>query len=83
MTHEEAQRECERLASEHPERETHGWFPREYGKDEWSVVRVPVPEGLRLHPLKASVEARPRPPQADDPRPSSWQNVPPYAAGGA
>ena len=40
---------------------------------------VPVlPESVR----KATTEAKPKPPHADDPRPASARNVPPYAAGG-
>jgi hypothetical protein len=39
---------------------------------------VPVlPEEVR----HATTEAKPEPPQADDPRPASARNVPPYAAG--
>ena len=32
----------------------------------------------RIDPLEATTEARPRPPQADDPRPSDWRKVPPF-----
>jgi hypothetical protein len=38
----------------------------------------PVAEPEEKTPV---TEAKPQPPQADDPRPASWRNVPPYAAG--
>jgi hypothetical protein len=46
-----------------------------------------TPEG-KLVPIlpsqdtKATTEAKPDPRDAPDPRPASFQNVPPYAAGG-
>jgi hypothetical protein len=39
----------------------------------------PVPAEREVTP---ETEARPRPAQAEDPRPAAWHNVPPYAAGG-
>jgi hypothetical protein len=38
----------------------------------------PVEEPEQTTPV---TEAKPQPPQPDDPRPASWRNVPPYAAG--
>jgi hypothetical protein len=79
MTREEALAECRRLAAEHPDRGTHSWLPRELEGGEWSVARVGVPgQG----PLATAQEAKPRPPQADDPRPAMWRDVGgPYAGG--
>lgn len=77
MTREEVERLCERLAREHPDRATHAWLARQESGG-WSVVRIERPPGSRAEPLKATVEARPKPPQPDDPRPLDWKNVPPY-----
>jgi hypothetical protein len=44
------------------------------------VVNVKLPPGMSLDPVKATTEAKPKPPQADDPRPSFHRNVGgPYA----
>ena len=75
MTREEAVQACERLAREHPERATSRWVPREGEDGQWSVVRVPLPEGMRNEPLKETEEARPRPPQPGDPRDSVSRDV--------
>jgi hypothetical protein len=80
MNREEARQECERLRREHPERATHTWIPRETD-GEWAVVRVPLPPGMRRDPLKATVEAKPRPPRSDDAPPWHAGGVPPYASG--
>lgn len=59
-----------------------GWLARRAVDGSWDVVRLSVP-GLPLQrPSGAHVESRPKPPQADDPRPAGWRNVPPYGAGG-
>lgn len=39
---------------------------------------IPVLPPLKI---KETTEAEERPQQADDPRPASWRNVPPYGAG--
>jgi hypothetical protein len=77
MNRDDAQALAERLGREHPERATHRWVAREIA-DGWEVVKVRLPEGIRRDPLKATTEAKPKPPQADDPRPSSFRQVPPY-----
>jgi hypothetical protein len=79
MTHDEAAAAAKRLSDEHPDRDTHTWIPRELSADEWEVVKVRVP-GIRRDPLKASTEAKPKPPDADDPRPAIFRNIPPYGA---
>ena len=43
--------------------------------DGWHVVRLAIPGGVRLDPLNAVIEARPRPTPADDPRTSHDRNV--------
>ena len=32
-------------------------------------------------PTGTHAETKPKPPQADDPRPSNWQLIPPYGSG--
>jgi hypothetical protein len=77
MTREEAQRECTRLASESPDRETHTFLPREGDGGQWSVVKVGVAPPAKVG--GTSVEARPRPEQLpEDTRPAHN----PYWAGG-
>jgi hypothetical protein len=53
------------------------------GDDEagWQVVRIAAPGLHARGPLSATSEARPRPPQPDDPRPSNVRAVPPYGGG--
>ena len=80
MNREQARAECVRLRLEHPERSTHTWIPREADGD-WQVVRVPLPPGMRRDPLNATVEAKPEPRDAEDPRPPFFRDIPPYGAG--
>ncbi len=78
-----AEHECKRLHEEHPERATNQWIPRQAANGEWEVVRVPLPAGLRRDPLKATVEAKPKPQQSDDgPLWRSAGGVPPYVGPG-
>jgi hypothetical protein len=72
MTRDEAIAECSRLARESDERATHSWLPREITPGEWVVVRVGLPT---QRPLGSLSEAKPRPAQADDPRPALWRDV--------
>jgi hypothetical protein len=67
VTRDDAEREAQRLNAEHPERLSHRWLAREHD-GEWQVIRVPLPPGARIDPLKATTEAKPKPPQPDDPR---------------
>jgi hypothetical protein len=42
--------------------------------------KVKLPPGMEIEPLGETTEAKPKPPQADDPRPSFHRNVGgPYA----
>jgi hypothetical protein len=74
MTRDEAEREAERLSREHPERASYRWFAREVG-DVWSVVRVSLPHDRSGDGLRPMVEAKPRPPHPDDPRPNTWRDL--------
>lgn len=77
MTRDEALAECGRLAREHDDRTTHSWLPRELAPGEWGIVRLGV---APQPPLGSRQEARPRPANADDPRPAFWRDVGgPYA----
>ena len=80
MTRAEAETEAARLAAESPHRDTHQWVPRDEGDGNWSVVRIGLAPSTQ--PTGTDVSAAQRPATPDDPRPSSWQNVPPWAAGG-
>lgn len=80
MSYDEAKKLCEHLAREHPDRGSHLWITSRDKDREWSVVKVAKPEGLRIDPLKPTVEAKPRPPQPDDPRPAIFRNIPPWGA---
>ena len=81
MDRQAAERESLRLRDEHPERATNTWVVRERADGEWEVVRVPLPPGMRRDPLKATVEAKPKPPQSHDAPLWAPGGVPPYASG--
>jgi hypothetical protein len=64
------------MAAENPEAT---WLVAEQEPGEWAVVKVGLtptdaPEG-------SSTESRPKPDYAEDPRPVTQQNVPPWSAG--
>jgi hypothetical protein len=73
MTRAEAQAEAKRLQAEHPDQR---FVAREAADGRWEIVSVALPEGLRRGPLTPSVEARPRPSPADDPRTGNEQRLP-------
>ena len=79
MTHDEAMTEAARLSREHPDRVTHSWIARESQPGEWGVAKIGIPS---VRPLGSATEAKPRPPQADDPRPPMWRDVGGPWAGG-
>ena len=75
MTEAEARDLCAKLAREHPDRAENQWFAREMDGG-WTVVQVPLPVGLRRQPMTPTIEAKPKPPQADDPREAHQRNAP-------
>lgn len=75
MTRTEAEQERDRLTREHPDRATHRWMVRADDAGDWSVVKVGIPPGGRVDPLKATTEAKPKPPQPEDPRSAHGRNV--------
>lgn len=81
MTREEAELRAAELNREHPDRAKARWMARERG-GVWEVARVSLPAGMRIDPVTETTEAKPKPPQADDPRPLFEQNVGgPYGVG--
>ena len=79
MTHEQAIAEAARLTREHPDRATHSWLARETAPGDWGVAKIGVPS---RGPITNTQEAKPKPPQADDPRPPMWRDVGgPYGPG--
>jgi hypothetical protein len=80
MTREDALARAEQLNSEHPDRETHTWIPRRGAGGEWEIAKLRMP-GLRRDPMKATTEAKPSPPEGEDPRPACFRNIPPFGAG--
>jgi hypothetical protein len=82
LTAEQARHRAAQLNAEHPDRGRYRWLARA-GEDGWQVVRIELPGGKRLDPLAGTVEAKPRPAPADDPRPAFWRDVGgPWTGGG-
>jgi hypothetical protein len=79
MTRDEALAHCESLNRE--ETGERRWFPKQNAAGEWEVVSLSGTGFRPLGPLKESAEARPRPSEPPDPRPTIFRNVPPYGAG--
>jgi hypothetical protein len=75
MNRQEAEAACQRLAREHPERNAFKWLTRQSEDGNWSVVKVRLPEHLRRDQMKATVESKPEPPAADDPRSNYQRDV--------
>lgn len=76
MTRAEAEQERDRLTREHPDRATHRWMARADDAGDWSVVKVSFPPTGRVDPLKATTEAKPKPPQPEDPRSTLGRTLP-------
>ena len=75
MTRDEAEAE---VARRRAERREDAWLTRE-GAEGWQVVRL---AGMGRGPTTETTEAKPKPPTADDPRPSIDRNLGgPWAAG--
>ena len=79
MDHVAAENRAEELRREHPDRLTHTWMARGTADGEWGVVKVRIP-GFGRGPVRATTEAKPKPSQPDDPRPSTFRNAPPFGA---
>jgi len=68
MTQAEAEQERDRLSREHPGRATHRWMTRADDAGVWSVIKVGMPPGARIDPLKTTTESRSKPSEQEDPR---------------
>lgn len=76
----EAERECRRLAAEHPDRETNRWLARPAPDGSWQVVKVGLPPG---DPSRTpETLAAEKPPTADDPRSAAMRNLGPHVGPG-
>jgi hypothetical protein len=75
MTRAEAEKFARAQAREHPDRDTHRWMARGQPDGSWTVAKIRMPPGKRVDPLKTTTEAKPRPPQPDDPRTSYDRGV--------
>jgi hypothetical protein len=76
MNREQAQRDRDRMAAEHPEAT---WLVAEPQPGNWAVVKVGLAPADG--PDQSTTEARPKPDHAEDPRPAGQQLVPPWSAG--
>jgi hypothetical protein len=81
MTRAEAEERARTLQAEDPERETHRFVPRRSADGNWEVAKVEVPEHLRRGKLTPTVDARPRPSPADDPRSGHERRAPGFPGG--
>jgi hypothetical protein len=73
MTREEAEDHARELQAEHPERQ---YVARETAGGDWEVASVELPPELRRGPLTPTIDARPRPSPADDPRTGAERRIP-------
>ena len=85
MTRADAEQRARWLQENDPDRETHRFVAREATGGEWEVARVEVPAALRRGRLTETIEAKPRPSPADDPRTGNERRMPglPGGLGGA
>jgi hypothetical protein len=75
MTREQAEAERDRLQAEHPEAT---WMVGE-ADGGWRVLKVGIPSPES--PSGTAVAAKPKPPEAPDPRSAFGRNVGPYGGG--
>lgn len=78
MTRDEAESRATELNDARAEGDAGTWIVSQTPEGGWRPVRVAAPGFKGVHPLKATVESRPRPRDAEDPRPSTFRDVPPY-----
>jgi hypothetical protein len=79
VTHDEAIARCAEL-NQTAEGGQH-WFAKQADDGEWEVVSVRSDGFRRSDPLKATVEAKPKPAEQPDPRPTIFRNIPPFGPG--
>jgi hypothetical protein len=76
VTRSEAELRARWLQENDPDRAKRRFVARERGDDDWEVASVEVPEQFRRGPLTPTVEAKPRPSPADDPRTGNERRMP-------
>jgi hypothetical protein len=76
MTRAEAEERARTLQAEDPDRDTHRFVARPGPDGDWQVVKFALPANLRQGKLTPTIEARPRPSHADDPRTGNEQRMP-------
>jgi hypothetical protein len=76
MSRSEAEERARRRQAEDPERARYRFFARQSATGEWEVARVELPEALRRGPFTETIEAKPRPSPADDPRTGAERRAP-------
>jgi hypothetical protein len=76
VTRAEAEQRARWLQENDPDRDTHRFAAREGPGGEWEVARVEVPVSLRRGNLTETIEAKPRPSPADDPRTGNERRMP-------
>ncbi len=81
MTRAEAEERARTLQAEDPERDTHRFIARPGPDGGWQVVKVEIPQHLRHEKLTPTIEERPRPSHADDPRTGHEQRAPGFPGG--
>jgi len=75
MKRQDAEREAQRLNAALLPAGRQRWFVSPTPAGGWGLVKVAnLPAGIG-GPMKTTTEAKPRPPMADDPRPSFERNV--------
>jgi hypothetical protein len=75
MTREDAERRASALNAQHPGEH---WFARD-GADGWEAVKVLLPPGVRLTPIKETVETKARFTDAPPPTPQRFFDAGPGA----
>jgi hypothetical protein len=76
VTRAEAEQRARTLQAEDAQRDTHRFIARPAPDGGWQVVKVELPKHLRHEKLTPTIEARPRPRDADDPRTGHEQRAP-------
>ena len=76
MNRSEAEQRAQQLQREHPDRATHRFVARRSAGEDWEVAKVLLPTAVRPTPLTPTIDARPQPSPAEDPRTGHEQRLP-------
>ena len=76
VTRAEAEQRAGWLQENDPDRASRRFIARERDDGEWEDASLEVPEQFRRGPLTPTVEAKPRPSPADDPRTGNERRMP-------